>query len=76
MAHAGGSISAGWGAELSVASTWAESKTTTIKMPVPPMTCMTITKLTGMYGTPFLTPYTIGSHNFNVYQHAADFLNQ
>ena len=76
MAHAGGSISASWGAEMSVASTWEQSKTTTIKMTVPPMTCMTITKLTGVYGTPFLTPYTIGTHNYNVYQHAADFLNQ
>ena len=75
-AHAGETISASWGAEMSTSSTWEKSKTTTIRMLVPPMTCMTITKLTGVYGTPFLTPYTIGTHNYNVYQHSADFLKK
>ena len=35
-------------------TTWEASQTNTIKMPVPPHTCMNITRMEGVYGTPAL----------------------
>ena len=69
LASASGSISSSWEAEMSTSSTWEESQTTTISMPVPPGKCMIIRRMTGVYGTPYLSPYTIGAHNYNVYEH-------
>ena len=68
LASASGSVSTSWEAEMSTSSTWEKSQTTTIKMPVPPGKCMVIRR---MYGTPYLSPYTIGAHNYNVYEHDA-----
>ena len=53
-------------------TTWEASQTNTIKMPVPPHTCMNITRMEGVYGTPALSPYTIGAHNYHVYQRTAE----
>ena len=72
LASASESISVSWEAEMSTSSTWEESRTVTIKLPVPPMVCMKITRMTGVYGTSSFSPYTIGAHNYNVYQTSAN----
>ena len=58
--------------QTNTSTTWEASQTNTIKMPVPPHTCMTITRMEGVYGTPALSPYTIGAHNYHVYQRPAE----
>ena len=59
-------------ASMSVPRSHVSTVTLNGKMPVPPHTCMTITRMEGVYGAPALSPYTIGPHNYHVYQRTAE----